>query len=65
MRQISVAPLLAHIPALQDEDVIGAHHCRQPVRNDHRGAARNELAEAQLHEVLRSRVECAGRFGRG
>ena len=55
-------PVLAHLPVLQDQDVVGVGDRVQPVRHDDAGAALEQPAERRVHQPLGGRVEARGRL---
>ena len=47
---------------MHDEDAIGAHHGRQPVRDDHRRAPLQQRVERALQPALGDRIDRRGRL---
>ena len=60
--QLGVRAALDDLAALEDEDLIGVHDGREPVRDDEHGAAGEQSVDRFLHEALRLRVERGRRF---
>src|ERR1041385_726117 len=55
--QLAMGAALDDFPALQHQDLIGAHDGGEPVRNDEGGAPRAQRAEAVLDQPLTLAVE--------
>ena len=49
-------------PVVHDEDLVGIHDRRQPVRDDERRVAARDAVELGLYRLLRLRIERRSRF---
>ena len=57
-----VAALLDHAAVLEDDDQVGVPNGRQPMRDDERGALREQHAQGLLDSLLRADVDRRGRL---